>query len=156
MALSQPPGLELVARLLPSNDKKDKKHKHDDPDEGNSGNDQKAQERNREGGSTAVSVQVAFGERDRQIIHEYCNQPSSNLPPGLAKRNGQLPPGLEKQLRRNGQLPPGLQKKVERFPKELERRLPPLPNNYVRVFVGGHSLIVDAQFNIVDIIDAFR
>jgi hypothetical protein len=104
----------------------------------------------------SVSVQVAFGERDREIIHEYCAQPNSSLPPGLAKREGKLPPGLEKHLRRNGQLPPGLQKKVERFPRELERRLPPLPRNYVRVFVEGRGLIVDAQFNILDIIDIFK
>ncbi len=35
-----------------------------------------------------VSVQVVFGERDRGIIREYCSQPHSGLPPGLAKRNG--------------------------------------------------------------------
>jgi hypothetical protein len=104
----------------------------------------------------SASVQVIFGERDREIIRDYCSQPNSNLPPGLAKRGGSLPPGLEKQLRRNGQLPPGLQKKVQRFPYELERRLPPLPSNYVRVFLEGRGLIVDAQFNIVDIIDNFR
>jgi hypothetical protein len=104
----------------------------------------------------SVSVQVVFGERDREIIRDYCSQPHSNLPPGLAKRGGNLPPGLEKQLRRNGQLPPGLQKKVQRFPYELERRLPPLPGNYVRVFLEGRGMIVDAQFNIIDLIDIFR
>ena len=61
---------------------------------------------------------MGFGERDRGTIHEYCAQPHSSLPPGLAKRNGKLPPGLEKQLRRNGQLPPGLQKKCKPFPVE--------------------------------------
>jgi hypothetical protein len=103
-----------------------------------------------------VYVQVVFGERDRGIIHEYCAQPHSNLPPGLAKRNGKLPPGLEKQLRRNGQLPPGLQKKCKPFPIELERRLPPLPRNYARVFVEGRGFIIDAQFNIMDVIEVFR
>lgn len=143
--------------LLPSNDKKDKKNKHHDEDEQNWDNDRKGQEHDREGGRRgSVSVQIVFGERDRQIIRDYCSQPSPNLPPGLARRGGQLPPGLEKHLRRNGQLPPGLQRKVQRFPKELERRLPPLPRNYVRVFVGGRGLIVDAQFNILDIIDIFR
>ncbi len=33
------------------------------------------------------------------------------LPPGLAKRNGNLPPGLERHIERTGELPPGLQKK---------------------------------------------
>jgi hypothetical protein len=105
------------------------------------------------GGS--VSVSVVFGERDREIIREYCSQ-SSNLPPGLAKRGGQLPPGLEKHLRRNGQLPPGLQKKVGRFPTELDGRLSRLPRNYARLFIAGRALIVDAQFNIMDIIEILR
>jgi hypothetical protein len=34
------------------------------------------------------------------------------LPPGLAKRGGQLPPGLQKHLWKHGSLPPGLQKKI--------------------------------------------
>lgn len=151
----QTSSFDSILLLLPSNDKKDKKNKHDE-DEGNWANDRREPEHDRDGGSKgSVSVQMVFGERDREIIHDYCSRPS-NLPPGLAKRGGQLPPGLEKHLRRNGQLPPGLQKKVERFPKELERQLPPLPRNYVRVFVAGRGLIVDAQFNIIDIIDIFR
>jgi len=157
MAWLEPASFDSVVFLLPSNDKKDKKNKHADADEGNSDNDRKPSEHDQDGRPKAsVSVQLVFGERDRQVIRDYCAQPSPNLPPGLAKRGGQLPPGLEKQLRRNGQLPPGLQKKVEPFPRELERRLPPLPRNYVRVFVAGRGMIVDAQFNIVDIIDIFR
>lgn len=36
---------------------------------------------------------------------------SNDLPPGLAKRNGNLPPGLQKHLDRTGHLPPGLEKR---------------------------------------------
>lgn len=36
---------------------------------------------------------------------------SRNLPPGLAKRGGNLPPGLQRQLDRRGHLPPGLEKR---------------------------------------------
>jgi hypothetical protein len=104
----------------------------------------------------SLSVQIVFSERDREIIHDYYSPRYSGLPPGLAQRGGNLPPGLEKHLRRNGRLPPGLQKKVEHFPYELERRLPPLPRNYVRVILGGRGLIVDAQFNILDIFEIFR
>ena len=144
---------DSIALLLPSNGNgKKNKHNSQGEDQGNSEDHGKGGEH----GGKSVSVQLVFGERDRQVIREYCSQPSSSLPPGLAKRGGQLPPGLEKQLRRNGQLPPGLQKKVQPFPVELERRLPPLPTNYARVCIGGRGLIVDAQFNIVDIIDLFR
>jgi hypothetical protein len=133
----------------------DKKNKHnDDEGEGNWDSNQYYDHDGKRTGS--VSVQVVFGERDRRIIREYCSRPNANLPPGLAKRGGHLPPGLEKQLRRNGTLPPGLQKKVERFPVELERSLPPMPRNYARVFVGGRGLIVDAQFNILDVVEIFR
>jgi len=153
LAWSQTSSLDSIVLLLPSNGKKNKKNKHNE-DEGNWDNDRREPEHG--GAKGSVSVQMVFGERDRQVIRDYCSQPSSNLPPGLAKRGGKLPPGLEKQLRRNGQLPPGLQKKVQPFPVELERRLPPLPTNYARVCIGGRGLIVDAQFNIVDIIDIFR
>jgi hypothetical protein len=139
LAWLQTGSVDSITLLLPSNGKSSK---HNNQGE--------------EHGGKSVSVQVVFGDRDRQVIREYCSQPSSNLPPGLAKRGGKLPPGLEKHLRRNGQLPPGLQKKVQPFPVELERRLPPLPTNYARVCIGGRGLIVDAQFNIVDIIDIFR
>jgi len=156
LAWLQKSTFDSVVLLLPPFDKKDKKKKHGgDEDEGNSENDHR--NRDHEGGQRdSVSARITFGERDREIIRNYCSRSSSNLPPGLAKRGGQLPPGLEKQLHRNGQLPPGLQKKVDRCPKELERLLPPLPANYARVFVGGRGLIVDAQFNILDIIDLFR
>jgi hypothetical protein len=153
LAIIETGSFDSIALLLPSNGNgKKNKHNSQVEDQGNSEDHGKVGEH----GGKSVSVQLVFGERDRQVIREYCSQPSSSLPPGLAKRGGQLPPGLEKQLRRNGQLPPGLQKKVERFPVELERRLPPLPANYARVYIGGRGLIVDAQFNIVDVIDLFR
>jgi hypothetical protein len=70
-----------------------------------------------------------FEAREREIISGYYAKPSRGLPPGLAKRGGDLPPGLEKQLVRNGTLPPGLQKRLEPLPAELERELPPLPTD---------------------------
>jgi hypothetical protein len=75
------------------------------------------------------------------------------LPPGLTKRGGQLPPGLEKQLQRNHRLPPGLQKRVEPFPQELETRLPRLPDRTSRVVLGRRALILDDQNNVLDMID---
>ena len=54
-----------------------------------------------------------FLAEERRIIEEYYHKGSvrkqKGLPPGLAKRGGNLPPGLQKQLDRNGKLPPGLQ-----------------------------------------------
>jgi hypothetical protein len=138
-----PAVVSLAHPLLALEDKHHKRDKHDDDDE----DDDRDRDYGRDGKRT-VLIQVVFAERDQEIIRDYCSR--------SYKRGGQLPPGLEKHLRRNGQLPPGLQKKVKRFPKELERCLPPLPRNYFRVFVGGRGLIVDAQFNVLDVIDIFR
>lgn len=94
-----------------------------------------------------------FAPRDRDIISGYYRNRQSNLPPGLAKRGGQLPPGLERQLERNGTLPPGLQTRIEIFPSELDRQLPPLPAGYVRGLIGGSAIVVDRRSGaIVDVI----
>ncbi len=75
----------------------------------------------------------------------------------MAKRGGDLPPGLEKQLRRNGTLPPGLQKKLAPFPAGLEARLTPVLPGYRRVTVGGWALLIQDATNLVmDVIDLSR
>ncbi len=94
-----------------------------------------------------------FSARDRDIISRFFREDYSNLPPGLAKRNGNLPPGLHKQLERNGTLPPGLQKRVQPFPSTLEVRLPRLPDIYARVILGRQAIILDRRTqHILDII----
>ncbi len=98
-------------------------------------------------------VSMSFSERDQRIIHSYFRSNRRNFPPGLAKRNGDLPPGLERQLRRDGTLPPGLQKRVEPFPEDLDDRLPALPRGYSRVFLSGRALILARDGRIVDLID---
>lgn len=102
-----------------------------------------------------VGQALMFSGRDQQLIRSYYGG-SSGLPPGLAKRGGRLPPGLEKQLRRNGTLPPGLQKRVEPFPAELTRQLPPLPSGYSRVIVAGRALILGRNNTILDLMAIVR
>jgi hypothetical protein len=87
-----------------------------DQDRGDQGQDQDRDEGNHKTGKHRVGVQTTvpvFGPRDRDLIGGYYQNQYSNLPPGLAKRGGNLPPGLERQLQRNGTLPPGLQKLLE-------------------------------------------
>jgi hypothetical protein len=98
-----------------------------------------------------------FLPEERQIISEYyrsANQTKKGLPPGLAKRGGKLPPGLQKHLEKNGKLPPGLQKRVEPLPSALDRRLPPLPEYWERVIVERDVILLDRRTNrILDIIE---
>ena len=51
-----------------------------------------------------------FLPEERKIIYEYYHQgaPTRGLPPGLAKRGGKLPPGLQKQLGQEWPAPSGV------------------------------------------------
>ena len=99
--------------------------------------------------TVSASVRVEIGARDREVITNYYTTRAAGLPPGLAKRGGDLPPGLEKQLQKNGQLPPGLDKKLEPMPDGLVRRLAKLPDGYSWFSLGAHVVVVNKQANIV-------
>jgi hypothetical protein len=97
-----------------------------------------------------------FLPEERRIIENYYRSsgPSQGLPPGLAKRGGKLPPGLQKHLDKNGTLPPGLQKRLEPLPQDLTLRLPGLPDYWERVILGRDVILVDRRSNrILDIIE---
>ncbi len=81
-------------------------------------------------------------------IHGWYSSHSSNLPPGLAKKD-RLPPGLERQLVRRGTLPPGLQKHIQPCPPELEHYLPPPPPDCANVLIGGHIVLLNRRTNVV-------
>jgi hypothetical protein len=93
--------------------------------------------------------QYQFRSQDREYVTSYYSKHGKGLPPGLAKRNGDLPPGLEKQLQRNGTLPPGLQKKMQPCPIEITRQLPPLPPDYQRSVIGASIVVFNRRTNIV-------
>lgn len=104
----------------------------------------------------AERSRVAFSAHDREVIRNYFREYPSSLPPGLAKRGGDLPPGLEKHLRRHGTLPPGLEKRLRSFPARLSHRLPPLPVGYSRMMLGTRLLILNRTNVIVDIMFVTR
>jgi hypothetical protein len=95
-----------------------------------------------------VAVNI-FVQNDRDLIRHHFRTNRKNLPPGLAKRGGDLPPGLEKQLIRNGHLPPGLEKKIYLFPVEVERRLPPLRPGLIRGVIGASAVILDSKTKVI-------
>jgi hypothetical protein len=96
-------------------------------------------------GKPAAAPRAEIGDRDRDAIGKYFKTNSAGLPPGLAKRGDDLPPGLEKQLQKNGKLPPGLEKKLEPVPVALERQLSPLPAGFSRRILGPHLLVVNEK-----------
>jgi hypothetical protein len=101
-----------------------------------------------EKGGATVAVGV-FVESDRRVLHDYAVGYRGNLPPGLAKRDGDLPPGLQKQLVRKGHLPPGLEKRLVPFPVELERRMSPLEPGLQRGFIGGRAVIFNTSTRVI-------
>ena len=96
-----------------------------------------------------------FLPEERRIIRDYYQSgATAGLPPGLAKRGGKLPPGLQKHLQKNGTLPPGLQKRLQPIPTDLDRRLPPVPEIWERVIIGRAVILLDRRTNrILDIIE---
>jgi hypothetical protein len=61
---------------------------------------------------------------------------------------------LQKHLDKNGKLPPGLQKRLEPLPRDLEARLPRLPEYWERVILQEHVVLIDRRSQgILDIIE---
>lgn len=107
----------------------------------------------REGYQGDYRGQPYFSDGDQRLVRRYYSGNYSNLPPGLAKRGGNLPPGLERQVEKNGTLPPGLQKRVEPFPSDLDRQMPRLPSGCIRVFLGNRAMIIDRDNRVLDVMD---
>ncbi len=114
------------------------------------------------GGGVAFALEpdraAHFLPEERRMIEDYYRQgkkgKAKGLPPGLAKRGGNLPPGLQKHLEKNGQLPPGLQKRLEPLPPDLERGLPRLPDSWERVVLERDVILLDRRTNrILDILE---
>lgn len=93
---------------------------------------------------------MEFSDRDRGIISDCMADSYRDLTPGLAKRGGDLPPGLERQLQRNGTLPPGLQRRVHPLPRACDAQLPRLPGGWMRVFLGARVMLLGPGNRIVD------
>jgi hypothetical protein len=99
---------------------------------------------------------LIFSERDQAVIRSYYRpHGEAGLPPGLAKKNGNLPPGLQRKLQANEVLPPGLEKQVEPLPVDLEGRLPRLPRGYSRVMMNGRAMTIDTKSRIIDVFVVF-
>lgn len=92
-------------------------------------------------------IDIRFNDRDRYLISDYYGQHGKTKhkrpPPGLAKRGGNLPPGLA----RRDQLPPGLQGRG--LPQELDSRLSHLPDGYVRLKIGTDIVLMNRDTRVV-------
>jgi Ni/Co efflux regulator RcnB len=87
------------------------------------------------------------GKRDYKQGKKKDKDKGRRMPPGLAKKGGNLPPGLQRQLERNGRLPPGLAKRD--LPTDLETQLPPAKPGCERVIAGADVVLIHAATGVV-------
>lgn len=109
----------------------------------------KGRKREVEGKTGAAAAVAIFTAQDREILREWARSLGTDLPPGLAQRGGELPPGLEKQLVRKGQLPPGLEKRIAPVPVQIERRLAPLRAGLTRGLIAGRVIIYSPATRVI-------
>ncbi len=115
------------------------------------GKSKSAHEAHEKGDGVAVSVSVrVFGDSQEAIIRDWFSNRKNleGLPPGLAKRE-ELPAGLKRQMKRNGSLPPGLEKHLHPLPLDLEDLLPELSEGVVRVIIGVDIVLLDKTSNLI-------
>ncbi len=96
------------------------------------------------------SHSVAYYDEDyyEDDRHKGKHKKNKKWKKGRGKHRG-MPPGLAK---KGGRLPPGLQKRA--FPRDLESRLPPPPPNAERVIVNNQILLLEIGTHFVlDVIE---
>jgi len=93
---------------------------------------------------------IVFTSSDRSRISRYFERHTiiKRTPPGLAKRQDRLPPGLVKRDR----LPYGLQSRG--LPGDLEKELHPLPDGYARLVIGRDLIIMKRSTR--EVMDIYR
>jgi hypothetical protein len=102
--------------------------------------------------TSSVGVEVVFTDDEIRVIRAYYASGTSFSGKGKHKgrhkhKGKSLPPGIEKNLKRGKPLPPGIAKQT--LPYDLRRQLPPAPDGYERIIVGGKLLLVELGTQIV-------
>jgi len=89
---------------------------------------------------------LTFSHTDRSAIREYYHSRSGHfkrIPPGQYKK--------QRRFHRHKPLPKGM--RYEPLPRHLERRLNPLPVNYIRIRIGNDFGIMNIKTRVI--YDAF-
>ena len=94
----------------------------------------------------SISADIRFGDLEVSVIRDYYDAADRNKRKN--RNNGRaLPPGIAKNLERGKSLPPGIAK--QSLPAELVRQLPPVPDGYERIIVGGKVLLVEIATQVI-------
>jgi hypothetical protein len=90
-----------------------------------------------------------FNDNDRALAHNWYFHNRAALPPGLRDRD-RLPPGIEARFRPGWVIEPELRPVIYAAPVILVRRFAPAPPGCRYVLIGGHVVLVDAGFRVLD------
>ena len=95
-------------------------------------------------------AQARINEHDRQVANNWYSQ-HRNKPPRGFRRTDRLPPAYEGRLRPGYQFDPYMRRRAYAAPSDLTRGFAPAPRGYRYVVIGGHIVLVDAQYRVADV-----
>jgi Ni/Co efflux regulator RcnB len=94
--------------------------------------------------------QARINDHDRQAANTWYNQHKSNPPRGF-RRTDRLPAAYESRLQPGYQFDPYMRQRAYAAPSSLTRGFAPAPRGYRYMAVGGHIVLVDAQYRVADV-----
>jgi Ni/Co efflux regulator RcnB len=99
----------------------------------------------------AAREERRFDDRDRALAHNWYYHNRSALPPGLRDRD-RLPPGIERRFARGYVIEPRYREVIYPAPAMLIRVFAPPPPGWRYVMFGGHFVLIDPGFRVMDVI----
>ncbi len=92
-----------------------------------------------------------FDDHDRQVVNTWYGTHKAAPPVGLRDRD-RLSADVEAKFDVGLVLNADLRGRVHTIPVELQHQLPAAPRGCRYVFIGGHLVLIDAKFTVLDVI----
>ncbi len=92
-----------------------------------------------------------FDDHDRQVVNTWYGLHKAAPPIGLRERD-RLSVDVEAKFDVGLVLNTDLRGRIHTIPVELQRQLPAAPRDCRYVFIGGHLVLIDSKFTVLDVI----
>jgi hypothetical protein len=94
---------------------------------------------------------VTFNDNDRQVTRTWFEAHQKDLPAGF-KASDRLSPEIERQFQQGFVIDKTLQSQLHPVPSTLLHLLAPPPGVYRYAIVGGHLVLIDDSYRVLDLI----